>query len=113
MKIEYPKVPRAHIIWYGGARTEDNKQYDRYFDMNGTELFAGDRIVHDGDGRVEKLHLTADGSLGTDATNPDWVASGRAHECEYGIYPIGMDDLRDAVKFEGYAETSTGLIVKD
>lgn len=104
---------KKQIIYYMGTRHDDGRQYDRYFDMDGVELFAGDRIVHDGDGRVEKLHLTSNGSLGTDATNPDWIASGRAHECEYGIYPLYEADLRDARKFNGYAVTSTGLRVED
>ena len=30
-----------------------------------------------------------DDQLGTDATNPSWIKSGRAIACEYGIYPLG------------------------
>lgn len=99
-------------IFYVGERTEIGKQYDRYFDKNGVELFEGDEIVHESDGRVEKLYLTDDGSLGTDATNPDWVASGKAQPCEYGIYPLYEEDLIDAVKYDGYYETETGLRVE-
>ena len=31
--------------------------------------------------------------LGIDATNPSWIASGKARPCEYGIYPLDADDL--------------------
>lgn len=30
-----------------------------------------------------------DDQLGTDATNPSWIKSGRAIPCEYGLYPLG------------------------
>lgn len=55
-----------------------------YFDKNGTELKEGDTIMY-ASGRKEKLYRTTHGCLETDATNPSWIASGRADPCEYGI----------------------------
>ena len=52
------------------------------------------------DGREEKLYLTADGRLGTDATNPSWVKSGRAVSCEYGIYPLEYEEMREISKVD-------------
>lgn len=59
----------------------------RYVDMNGKEIREG-ALVKSEDGTVQKIYLTADGELGTDATNPKWIESGRAVPCEYGIYPL-------------------------
>lgn len=47
-------------------------------------------------GLEEKIFLTADGRLGTDATNPFWIKIGRAIPCEFGIYPLSCGDLEDA-----------------
>lgn len=58
-----------------------------YFDKNGTQIMAGCNIKYK-DGRICKVYLTSDGYLGTDATNPKWIESGRAIECEFGIYPL-------------------------
>lgn len=69
---------------------------DRYFDKNGVELFDGDTVKF-GD-RVEKLYLTVDGELGTDATNPAWIKSGRAIPCEYGIYPLEFSEMAEIEK---------------
>ena len=69
---------------------------DRYFDKNGVELFDGDTVKF-GD-RVEKLYLTVDGELGTDATNPVWIKSGRAIPCEYGIYPLEFSEMAEIEK---------------
>ncbi len=49
-------------------------------------------------GRVEKLHRADKGRLGTDATNPSWIASGRACECEYGIYPLEYGEMKEIEK---------------
>lgn len=87
-----------HIIRYPGKRTKVGKQYDRYFDKNGEELFAGDELMC-GDGKIRKLYLTEDGGLGTDATNPHWIETGRAYPCEYGIYPLYVEDLEVANKY--------------
>ena len=69
----------------------------RYFDKNGTELQEGDMIRYDS-GRVQKLYRTDKGRLGTDATNPSWIASGRACECEYGIYPLEYGEMKEIEK---------------
>lgn len=60
----------------------------KYYDKNGTELFEGDSIMFDSETTPKTLYRTEDGTLGTDATNPSWIASGRALPCEYGIYPL-------------------------
>ena len=44
-----------------------------YFDRNGTELHDGD-VVQYVSGNRQKLYLTENGLLGTDATNPVWIA---------------------------------------
>ena len=73
---------------------EENGAY-RYFDRDGKELHDGDTIVYES-GREEKLYLTTVGTLGTDATNPHWISTGRAIPREYGIYPLELSDLREA-----------------
>lgn len=74
-------------------------QPDRYFDKNGNELHAGDMIkFSESDAKAQKLYLTDDGQLGTDATNPSWIESGRAVECEYGIYPLEWSDMEYLIK---------------
>lgn len=60
----------------------------RYFDKNGKEIIK-DSTVRYGDGRTEIVYETEDGELGVDATNPKWIASGRAVPCEFGVYPFG------------------------
>ena len=62
----------------------------KYFDDNGKEINAGDTILYNG--REEKVYLTTEGELGTDATNPHWIETGRAVPCEYGIYPFSHCD---------------------
>lgn len=68
----------------------------RYFDKEGNELHDGDTVVYE-DGRKEKLYLTTKGELGTDATNPLWIKDGRAVPCEYGMYPLTIEDLKNVV----------------
>ncbi len=58
-----------------------------YFDRNGTEITNGCRIRYPS-GRILEVYLTEGDELGTDATNPAWIASGRAAPCEFGIYPL-------------------------
>ena len=62
----------------------------RYYDMNGNEIPNGDMVKIDG--RVQKVYLTEDGYLGTDATNPLWIERGLAAVCEFGIYPFNESD---------------------
>lgn len=61
-----------------------------YFDKNGVAITAGCKIKYP-DGKIEEVFSTADGGLGTDATNPKWIEQGRANSCEYGIYPLTAD----------------------
>lgn len=70
--------------------SSENNTY-RYYDKNGTEITEGSFIKYP-DGTVKEVYRTVDGELGTDATNPAWIASGRAEPCEYGIYPLTTDD---------------------
>lgn len=75
---------------------EKNNEY-RYFDKEGNELHDKDTIRWDS-GKTEKVYATVQGYLGTDATNPAWIASGRAVECEYGIYPLEPSDMKEIVR---------------
>jgi hypothetical protein len=72
---------------------EVNGKY-RYFDKNGVEITDGCKIRYP-DGRIEKVYLTTDGELGTDATNPKWIEWGKAVPCEYGIYPLNTSDTEE------------------
>lgn len=70
-----------------------------YYDKNGVELKDGDTIVYD-NGCKKKLYLTDQDQLGTDATNPKWIETGRAVPCEYGIYPLGKAEMSEIAKYE-------------
>lgn len=73
----------------------------RYFDKEGNGLHAGDLVEFDDrdqEHKIKKLYETEDGELGTDATNPIWLLTGRAYECEFGIYPLSSYDLEHCVK---------------
>lgn len=63
----------------------------KYFDRNGKEITEGCAIRYMS-GRTEKVYKTVENELGIDATNKKWIASGRACECEYGIYPLNKAD---------------------
>lgn len=79
-------------------KSEGDKR--RYWDGNGIELHEGDVVMYL-DGRLEVLYEYEDEygtGLGTDATNPAWIESGRAYECEYGIYPLTVDETEEIVK---------------
>lgn len=77
---------------------EENGVYT-YIDREGNELHDGDTIMW-ADGRMEKLYATEQGLLGTDATNPSWLASGRAYECQYGVYPLTWSEVQEIVKVD-------------
>lgn len=62
-----------------------------YYDKNGVQITAGCKIRYP-DGNTCTVYAAADGELGTDATNPKWIESGRAFECEYGVYPLTSKD---------------------
>ena len=68
-----------------------------YFDRNGTELHDGDVVQYESGSR-QRLYLTENGRLGTDATNLVWIANGRAVPCEYGIYPLEEAETEEIVK---------------
>ena len=62
----------------------------KYYDMNGNEIREDDYVMMNG--KKMRVYLTEDGELGTDATNPAWITSGRAYPTEYGIYPFNEND---------------------
>lgn len=62
----------------------------RYYDINGTEIHAGDFVIING--KMEEVYETEDGDLGIDATNPAWIREGRAVACEFGVYPFSTAD---------------------
>ena len=70
----------------------------RYWDIHGNELNEGDIITTDNEATLKKLYRTDDGYLGTDATNPAWIMTGRAVPCEYGIYPLNWQDMETIEK---------------
>lgn len=59
----------------------------RYFDKNGKEILKNS-IIRYLDGIEEMVYETETGELGVDATNPIWIATGRAVPCEFGIFPL-------------------------
>lgn len=65
-----------------------------YYDKNGVEITAGSLIKYN-DGTVRKVYLTDKDELGTDATNPKWIESGKAVPCEYGIYPLTLSETNE------------------
>lgn len=93
--MENTDVLKSKII-----RPEKEGEPYRYFDKEGNELHEGDVVVFDAEivpeGKVRKevLYLTTEGTLGTDATNPSWLASGRAYPCQYGIYELTNEDMK-------------------
>lgn len=74
--------------------TEDKNGKLHYFDKNSIEIHEGDTVRFP-NGKLEKIYLTEDDQLGTDATNPAWIKNGRACECEYGIYPLDLIDTNE------------------
>ena len=67
----------------------------RYFDRHGVEIHDDMVIQFTGEDRPQKVYVTEDGELGTDATNPLWIEKGRAVECEYGVYPLTVEQWGD------------------
>lgn len=66
----------------------------RYFDKHGREITDG-CVIRYADGHTEKVYRTTKVELGTDATNPRWVETGRAIPCEYGVYPLGYNETEE------------------
>ena len=71
----------------------ENGKY-KYFDKNGAEITEGCKVRYV-NGEIKIVYLTEDGELGTDATNPKWIESGRAIPCEHGIYPFTKDEMEE------------------
>lgn len=72
----------------------------KYYDVYGVEIHAGDYVLMNG--RKEKVYLCDDEcSLGTDATNPTWIESGKACPTEFGIYHFVQDDNPVLVEEKG------------
>lgn len=69
-----------------------------YHDRNGVELNAGDCIRFSESGEPKMLYEWedeyGDKGLGTDATNPKWIESGRAVPCEFGVYNLSYEDMK-------------------
>lgn len=63
----------------------------KYYDKNLTEITEG-CVVRYPDGQAKIVYATTNGELGTDATNPSWIESGKAAPCEYGIYPFDANE---------------------
>lgn len=82
----YTVIQKTAILVMGGSQ----------FDKEGNELKDGNVVVFDS-GREQKLYLTTEGQLGTDATNPKWLETGRACECEYGIYVLNDSDMQEII----------------
>lgn len=76
----------------------ENDEY-KYYDRNGKEITDGCKVRYE-NGRVEEIYMCEDGQLGTDATNPKWIESGRAVPCEYGIYPLNWNDTEEVEVIE-------------
>ena len=77
-------------------KVENGKK--RYFDRNGKEITEGCKVKYKDGVRnrtVYTVYLTEDGELGTDATNPAWIESGRAVPCEYGIYVFEEQETKE------------------
>lgn len=74
------------------------KYYKEYKDKNGEEICAGDYIRFSEKGEPQRVYEWEDScgtrGLGTDATNPAWIKSGRACPCEFGIYDITNEDMK-------------------
>lgn len=68
----------------------------KYFDRNGKEITQGCKVkyIHADKSmiRIVRVYRTINDELGTDATNPKWIESGRAVPCEYGVYPFGREE---------------------
>jgi hypothetical protein len=94
-QLEAERLISAHVI----TRQPKGKEVimKGYHDRHGVELNAGDYIRFTENGKPMMLYQwkNEDGEigLGTDATNPKWIGSGRAEPCEYGIYPLDNSDM--------------------
>ena len=67
----------------------------RYFDKHGIEITEGCKIRRALGWPVKTVYRTQDDQLGTDATNPTWIEKGRAVPCEFGIYPLTLEETNE------------------
>lgn len=65
-----------------------------YYDKHGKEITDGSTIRYES-GRVKEVVLLEDEQLGTDATNPKWIESGRAYPGEYGYYALTREETEE------------------
>jgi hypothetical protein len=68
----------------------ENGKY-KYFDKNGKEILEN-CVIRYPYGRERIVYRTVEDELGIDATNPKWIESGRAVPCEWGIYPLEIEE---------------------
>lgn len=69
----------------------------KYYDINNEIINEGDYVKFSGEDGLNKVYMTEDNELGIDATNPKWIETGRACECEFGIYPFTIYDMPEKV----------------
>lgn len=86
-----------------------HKQRYQYYDRNGYEITEGMYILIDGAYRL--IYATEDG-LGTDATNPSWLKSGKAEPCQYGIYGLTTLETEECDFYEYDARYEVGGLVE-
>lgn len=67
----------------------DGKKH--YYDKDGIEITVGSKIKYPS-GHIKEVYLSNTGDLGTDATNPEWIESGRAEPLEWGVLPLMVKD---------------------
>lgn len=65
-----------------------------YYDKHGREITEGCYLKYK-DGTIRQVYLTDKNELGTDATNPKWIESGKAVPCEFGIYPLTVIETEE------------------
>lgn len=69
-----------------------------YYDINGEKIEAGDMISINNSNPTKVYLLDDEKTLGIDSTNPAWIKAGRAVPCEFGCYPLNIEDLEQCVK---------------
>lgn len=78
-----------------------------YYDKNGKEITDGCTIKYP-DGKTRMVYLTDQDELGTDATNPYWIETGKAVPCEYGIYPLEEEETNEVEVVEEKRNVTIG-----
>jgi len=59
-----------------------------YFDKHRNPILPGYLVQVDGCSEPDKVYLTEENRLGTDATSKSWLKAGKAYPCMMGIYPF-------------------------